>query len=69
MLVICSIKRQPWVQTGCINEITPKTSSLPRSPPVATRATQPAQLTHPVIHDKIGIHLPQDTVGHENVPC
>lgn len=63
--------------TGCIKEITPMTSSLPSSPPVATKATWPvsfvctrceAYLTHPetlaqpVIQERIGIHLSQATM-------
>lgn len=35
-------------------------SWLPRTPPVAAKATQPEQFTQPVIQDKIGIQLSQD---------
>lgn len=43
--------------------MTPRISSLPSEPAVATSATQPEQLIQPVIQDRTGIQLLQDVTA------
>ena len=49
--------------TWCMREMHPTMSWLDSNEFVATRATQPATLIQPVIHERIGTHFGHETVS------